>query len=109
MKFSRKPFLDRVMVEVTPLDQIFDQGDVEVPLDNQFTNSRSTQGVVVAVGDGVPMAGVLVPMPVKVGDTVYFDSTAYAGRFYLKHSSRRFRQCLAGLEDNDDEAASTRP
>jgi hypothetical protein len=27
-----------------------------------------------------------------------------AGRYYLKLSARRFRQCLAGLDDNDDEA-----
>lgn len=87
MKFPRKPFLDRIMVEVTPLEKIFDQGAVEVPLANMHTRTRSDRGVVVAVGDGVPMGGVLLPMPVQVGDEVYFDpSTGYAGRFFLKPS-----------------------
>lgn len=87
MTFPRKPFLDRVMVEVIPIERVFEQGEVEILLNNQHSNVRSDRGIVLAVGDGVPMSGVLLPMPVQVGDEVYFDeSTGYAGRFYLKPS-----------------------
>jgi alkylation response protein AidB-like acyl-CoA dehydrogenase len=38
------------------------------------------------------------------GDPEQLNRDEAAGRYYMKLSSRRFRQCLAGLDDNDDEA-----
>jgi co-chaperonin GroES (HSP10) len=48
--------------------------------------SRSDRGTVVAVGDGIAMAGVFIEMPVRVGDEVFFDSdNAYAGKILMNY------------------------
>ena len=89
--FERKPFLDRVIVEVTPVEKFFEQSTsgVEIPLDDARVRYRSDRGLVRAVGDGVAMAGVFIEMPVQVGDEVFFDpDTAYAGRLYLLPSDQ---------------------
>lgn len=87
--FPRKPFLDRVIVEVTPIKEIFQQSNIEIPLDDARVRYRSDRGIVRAVGDGVAMAGVFIEMPVRVGDEVFFDpDTAYAGLIYLLPSDR---------------------
>jgi co-chaperonin GroES (HSP10) len=91
MQFSRKPFLDRVIVEVTPVDKFFEQSDsgIDIPLDDARVKYRSDRGIVRAVGDGVAMAGVFIEMPVQVGDEVYFDSdNAYAGQIWLLPSDK---------------------
>lgn len=89
--FERKPFLDRVIVEVTPVEKFFRQSEsgVEIPLDDVRVKYRSDRGIVRAVGDGVAMAGVFIEMPVEVGDEVFFDSdNAYAGQIWLLPSDR---------------------
>lgn len=78
--FSRRPILDRVFVQVTPLEEVFEQGAVAVDLQNDNINLRSDRGVVLAVGADVS--------EVKPGDTVFFDEFAYAGQFYLKPSDK---------------------
>ncbi len=85
MQFPRKPFLDRVIVKVTPIKEIYEQMDeIFVPLDDARMKVRSDRGIVMAVGDGVAMSGVFIEMPVQVGDEVFFDpDTAYAGRMTL--------------------------
>jgi co-chaperonin GroES (HSP10) len=90
MQFPRKPFLDRVIVEVTPLEKFFEQNPTAyTPLDDERVKYRSDRGIVCAVGDGVAMAGVFIEMPVQVGDEVFFDpDTAYAGRLYLLPSDQ---------------------
>ena len=90
MQFPRKPFLDRVIVEVTPIKDVFQQSSsIEIPLDDARVKYRSDRGIVRAVGDGVAMAGVFIEMPVQVGDEVFFDpDTAYAGRLYLLPSDQ---------------------
>lgn len=90
MQFPRKPFLDRVIVQVTPLKEVFQQSStIEIPLDDDRVKYRSDRGIVQAVGDGVAMAGVFIEMPVQVGDEVFFDpDTAYAGRLYLLPSDQ---------------------
>ena len=89
MQFPRKPFLDRVIVEVTPIKEIFEQSSIEIPLDDARVKYRSDRGIVRAVGDGVAMAGVFIEMPVQVGDEVFFDpDTAYAGRLFLLPSDQ---------------------
>jgi co-chaperonin GroES (HSP10) len=90
MQFQRKPFLDRVIVQVTPIKEIFQQSSsIEIPLDDERVKYRSDRGIVKAVGDGVAMAGVFIEMPVQVGDEVFLDpDTAYAGRIYLLPSDQ---------------------
>lgn len=82
--FPRKPFLDRVIVRVTPLEELFEQGAVTVPLESSHIKVKSDRGIVVSVGDCVVMGAAVLPMPVNVGDEVYFDDMAYAGRIYLE-------------------------
>lgn len=89
--FERKPFLDRVIVEVTPVEKFFQQSEsgVEIPLDDVRVKYRSDRGIVRAVGDGVAMAGVFIEMPVQVGDEVFFDfDNAYAGQIWLLPSDK---------------------
>ena len=89
--FERKPFLDRVIVEVTPVEKFFEQSTsgVEIPLDDARVRYRSDRGLVRAVGDGVAMAGVFIEMPVQVGDEVFFDSdNAYAGQIWMLPSDK---------------------
>ena len=87
MKFPRKPFLDHLMVQVIPIEEIYEQlQGVVVPLDRNNVKVLSDRGRVVAVGDGVVYGGTLLPMPVDVGDIVFFDSVGYAGQFFLKPS-----------------------
>jgi len=89
MQFPRKPFLDRVIVEVTPVEKFYEQSNVEVPLDDARVRIRSDRGIVRAVGDGVAMAGVFIEMPVEVGDEVFFDSdNAYAGQIWMLPSDK---------------------
>ena len=101
MAFPRKPFLDRVIVEVTPVEKYFEQSasGIEIPLDDARTNYRSDRGIVRAVGDGVAMAGVFIDMPVQVGDEVFFDSdNAYAGQIWLLPSDKNSRDLPEYLE-----------
>ena len=99
--FDRKPFLDRVIVEVTPVEKFFQQSEsgIEIPLDDQRVKYRSDRGIVRAVGDGVAMAGVFIEMPVHVGDEVFFDSdNAYAGQIWLLPSDKNRRDLPEYLE-----------
>ena len=101
MQFPRKPFLDRVIVEVTPVEKYFEQSasGIEIPLDDARTKYRSDRGIVRAVGDGVAMAGVFIDMPVQVGDEVFFDSdNAYAGQIWLLPSDKNRRDLPEYLE-----------
>ena len=99
--FERKPFLDRVIVEVTPVEKFFQQSEsgIEIPLDDQRVKYRSDRGIVRAVGDGVAMAGVFIEMPVQVEDEVFFDSdNAYAGQIWLLPSDKNRRDLPEYLE-----------
>jgi co-chaperonin GroES (HSP10) len=101
MQFPRKPFLDRVIVEVTPIEKFFEQSTsgVHVPLEDARVKFRSDRGIVRAVGDGVAMAGVFIDMPVQVGDEVFFDSdNAYAGQIWLLPSDKNRRDLPEYLE-----------
>lgn len=99
MQFNRKPFLDRVIVEVTPVEKFFEQSDIEIPLEDARVKYRSDRGIVRAVGDGVAMAGVFIEMPVQVGDEVYFDAdNAYAGQVWLLPSDKNKRDLPEYLE-----------
>jgi len=91
MSFERKPLFDRVIIEEIPIETYYDNSSHEgviVDLDNTHIKLRSDRGKVVAVGDCVPMWGVILPMPVKVGDIVFFDDTAYYDPVFLNPSHR---------------------
>lgn len=91
MQFQRKPFLDRVIVEVTPVEEFFEQSEsgINIPLQDERVRYRSDRGIVRAVGDGVAMAGVFIEMPVEIGDEVFFDAdNAYAGQIWMLPSDK---------------------
>ena len=99
--FDRKPFLDRVIVEVTPVEKFFQQSEsgIDIPRDDARVKYRSDRGIGRAVGDGVAMAGVFIEMPVEVGDEVFFDSdNAYAGQIWLLPSDKNRRDLPEYLE-----------
>jgi co-chaperonin GroES (HSP10) len=91
--FPRKPLLDRIIVREIPLSEYWDKSTFKLPGKGEFGESkfnvRSDRGIVVAVGDCVPMGGVILPMPVKVGDTVFFDDLAFdADPVYLNPADK---------------------
>jgi co-chaperonin GroES (HSP10) len=66
-----KPVLDRIFVEEIPVKEsrIVTAGGLALERSERFEKKPMT-GRVLAVGDGVPMAGVLLPMPYAVGQVV---------------------------------------
>jgi co-chaperonin GroES (HSP10) len=66
-----RPVLDRILVEEIPLEEsrIVLPGGVKLERSERYTE-KSDIGRVLAVGDGVPMGGILMPMPYKVGQIV---------------------------------------
>ena len=76
-RFPRKPLLDRIIVREIPVKDYYRQSDdVVVDLDNSNIKILSDRGVVVAVGDCAPLGNVTLPIPVVLGDIVYFDEFA---------------------------------
>ena len=88
MTFPRKPLLDRIIVRETPIAEIYQVGELELPLDDARRQDRSDRGVVVAVGDCVPMNGVILPMPIQVGQIVFFDEFCLCDPVYLNPADR---------------------
>jgi co-chaperonin GroES (HSP10) len=89
--FPRKPLLDRIIVREIPIAEYYEQPEgVTIDLNNSFIKERSDRGEVVAVGSCVPMGGVMLDMPVKVGDIVTFDDTCMVSPIYLNpaHKNR---------------------
>ncbi len=76
-----RPVLDRIFVEEIPVleSRIVTPGGLTLERSERFAAKPMT-GRVLAVGDGVPMAGVLMPMPYKVGDVVHCSEY---GREYI--------------------------
>lgn len=76
-----RPVLDRIWVEEIPVKEtrIVTPGGLALERSERFA-AKPLTGKVVAVGDGVPMAGVLMPMPYKVGDIVHCSEY---GRQYI--------------------------
>lgn len=73
--FPRKPLFDRLYVREIPIEEIYSQGQVALPLESSHIKLRTDRGVVVAVGDEVKYA--------KVGDTVFFDEFSLNDPIYL--------------------------
>lgn len=63
--------LDRILVEEIKVEasRVLKLGELQLERSQKF-EEKSLIGRVLAVGDGVPMGGVLMPMPYKVGQTV---------------------------------------
>ena len=86
MEVPFKPLLDNVLVrEIPGRDYRKLVTGIETP--EKYVED-SDRGEVVAAGDGVPMSGVLMPMPLKVGDVVQFDGFAKHERIYLDPADR---------------------
>jgi co-chaperonin GroES (HSP10) len=66
-----RPVLDRILVEEIPIEEnrIVLPGGVKLERSERYTE-KSDLGRVLAVGDGVPMGGILMPMPYKAGQIV---------------------------------------
>jgi co-chaperonin GroES (HSP10) len=66
-----RPVLDRILVEDIPVEEnrIHIPGQPDILRSERFLK-KSDLGRVLAVGDGVPMGGILMPMPYKVGQVV---------------------------------------
>ncbi len=79
-KASIKPLGDRVLIKpYTQADLRKNEGKpkLDFVLPESMTKEKSAQGKVVAVGDGRWIDGKLVPVNVKVGDTVVFSKYSY--------------------------------
>ena len=87
--FPRKPFLDRVIVRELPLEEIYQQSEIAIPLDDARVKDQSDRGIVVAVGDCVPVGGAVLDMPVRVGDLVFFEDTTLYDPIYLNPADKR--------------------
>jgi co-chaperonin GroES (HSP10) len=87
--FPRQPLLDRIIVREIPIEEIYQQSEVAIPLDNTAIKDRSDRGEVVAVGDCVPIGGVILPMPVAVGDVVFFDEFCMCDPVFLNPADKR--------------------
>ena len=109
--FPRKPLLDRIIVREIPISEYYEQPEgVDIDLDNAHIKERSDRGVVVAVGDCVPVGAVTLPMPVVVDDIVFFDEFALTDPIYLNpaHKHRHdlpkyFQMRIADLKGVDVE------
>lgn len=67
-----RPVLDRILVEEIPVEEsrIYLPGETKQIHRSERYLKKSDLGRVLAVGDGVPMGGILMPMPYKVGQVV---------------------------------------
>ena len=76
-----KPFGDRVLVRPFTEDALRQaQGkrpSYGIILPDSVTKEKSAQGKVLAVGEGKWVDGKLVPVRVKVGDTIIFSKYGY--------------------------------
>lgn len=73
-KLSISPLADRVVVEPRSREEVSASGII---IPDTASREKPEQGTVVAVGPGKYDDGTLVPMTVKVGDTVLFSKYGY--------------------------------
>jgi chaperonin GroES len=78
-----RPLGDRVLIEVKD-EEMEKQGSIYIP---DTAKEKPQEGKVVAVGNGRYEDGKLVPLDVKVGDTVLYGK--YAGT-EVKHGDNEF-------------------
>lgn len=78
-----KPLGDRVLIEVLE-EELPKQGSLYIP---ETAKEKPQEGKVVAVGNGRYEDGKLVPLDVKVGDSVLYGK--YAGS-EIKHDGKEY-------------------
>lgn len=71
---SISPLRDRIVVAPLPKDEVTLSG---ILIPDSAKQDKPEQGTVIAVGPGVYDAGSLVPMTLKVGDTILFSKYGY--------------------------------
>ncbi len=71
------PVGDRVLIRPLGNDLPSNIGKIKIVLPESITNEKSDRGMVVAIGDGRMDDGKLVPIKLKVGDTVIFSKYSY--------------------------------
>ncbi len=74
-----RPFADRVLVRPFTEDEIKgNKGNhYGIIIPDSVSKEKSAQGKVLAVGEGKLVEGKLVPIRIKVGDTVVFSKYGY--------------------------------
>ena len=82
-----KPVLDWVLVHEEPIEQnrVISRlnDDLDIVASQHYAKGRTYRGTVVAIGDGVPMGGVLMPIPYRVGDQIRLGE--FGGeRFFMR-------------------------
>ncbi len=73
-KLSIQPLGDRVLVKPMPKDEVSTSGII---IPDSARQEAPSKGTVVAVGAGRYEDGDLLPMTVKVGDTILFSKYGY--------------------------------
>jgi chaperonin GroES len=73
-KLSIQPLADRVVVKPSAREEVSASGII---IPDSASREKPEQGTVVAVGSGKYEDGDLLPMTVKVGDTVLFSKYGY--------------------------------
>ncbi len=68
------PLRDRIVVAPLPKDEVTLSG---ILIPDSAKQDKPEQGTVIAVGPGVFDSGKLVPMTLKVGDTILFSKYGY--------------------------------
>ena len=78
-KAEIKPFGDRVLVRPFTEDQVKgNKGNhYGIIIPDTVSKEKSAQGKVLAIGEGKWVDGKLVPIRIKVGDTVVFSKYGY--------------------------------
>lgn len=71
------PLGDRVLLKPFRETEDMQVGKIKIVLPESVSKEKSDRGKVVAVGEGRYDDGKLVPMKVKVGDTVLFSKYGY--------------------------------
>lgn len=76
-KHGITPLEDRVLVRPFTVEEVQGNKHFGIIVPDSVTKEKSAQGKVLAVGNGKYVDGKLVPIQVKVGDTVLFSKYSY--------------------------------
>ena len=71
------PLADRVLIRPFKENEEKKVGKIKIVLPENVSKEKSDRGKVLAVGEGKSVDGKLIPLKVKVGDTVIFSKYGY--------------------------------
>ena len=78
VKDGIKPLADRVLVKPFTEEEVKgEKNHYGIIIPDTVSKEKSAQGKVMAVGEGKWVDGKLVPMRIKVGDTIIFSKYSY--------------------------------